>query len=102
MLLLLLLLLSTPPPLHSQPSYILMYNIFGVQRCKGICLRHKATRPNTGMRYLLGQKRCQVCQIFIINWQGWFYPCCGGRLRNKPRTGKFKQLILSINIKNNK
>ena len=70
-----------------------------MQRCKGTCLRHKATRPNTGMRYLLGQKRCQVCQIFIVNWQGLFCPCCGCRLRNKPRNGKFKQLTLSNNIK---
>ena len=101
MLLLLLLLLSTHhhPP---QSSYILMYNIFDVQRCKGTCLRHKATRPNTGMRYLLGQKRCTVCQIFIVNWQGLFCPCCGCRLRNKPRIGKFKQLTSSNNIKNNK
>ena len=81
-----------------------MYNIFGVgQLCKGLCSRHKATRPNTGNRYLIGQKRCQVCQVFIY-WQGLFCPCCGGRLRNKPRTGKFKQLLtlLSTNIKHNK
>jgi hypothetical protein len=57
--------------------------------CKGICSRHKAMRPNAGNRYLIGQKRCQVCQIFI-NWQGVWYPCCGYRLRHKPRNGKFK------------
>jgi hypothetical protein len=55
-------------------------------------------RPSTGMRYLIGQKRCQVCQIFI-NWQGFFCPCCGYRLRTKPRNKKYK-LTLS-NIKNN-
>ena len=72
-----------------------MYNIYDVsQRCKGICLRHKATRPSTGMRYLIGQKRCQVCQIFIINWQGLFCPCCGGRLRGKPRNSKCKQKMM--------
>jgi hypothetical protein len=70
------------------------------QRCKGMCLRHKATRPNTGNRYLEGQKRCQVCQIFIINWQGLFCPCCGGRLRNKPRNSKFKLALRSNNIIN--
>ena len=67
--------------------------------CKGICSRHKAMRPSTGMRYLIGQKRCQVCQIFIT-WQGFFCPCCGYRLRTKPRNKKYK-LTLS-NIKNKK
>ncbi len=37
--------------------------------CRGICTRQKAIRPKTGMRYLIGQKRCQDCQIFI-HWQG--------------------------------
>ena len=57
--------------------------------CKGICSRHKAIRPKTGQRYLIGQKRCQVCQLFI-NWQGTFCPCCGYRLRSRPRNRKFK------------
>ena len=69
--------------------------------CKGICSRHKAMRPSTGMRYSIGQKHCNVCQIFI-NWQGFFCPCCGYRLRNKPRNKKKYRytLILSNNIKN--
>ena len=57
--------------------------------CKGICLRHKAIRPKTGQRYLIGKKLCQVCQLFI-NWQGIFCPCCGYRLRSRPRNRKFK------------
>ena len=70
--------------------------------CKGICIRHKAMRPSTGKRYFIGQKRCQGCQIFI-NWQGFFCPCWGCRLRNKPRNKKYKYyLILSNNIKNKK
>ena len=68
--------------------------------CKGICQRHKALKPNRGGRYIVGQKRCQVCQIYI-NWNGLFCPCCGYRLRTKPRNRKFK-LTLSNNIKNNK
>ncbi len=56
-------------------------------------------RPSTGNRYLIGQKRCQTCQIFI-NWQGLCCPCCGYRLRTKPRNKKYK-LALSKNIKNN-
>ena len=67
--------------------------------CRGICSRHKAMRPSTGKRYLIGQKRCQVCQIFI-NWPGFFCPCCGYRLRNKPRNKKYRyNLILSNNIR---
>ena len=68
--------------------------------CRGICSLHKAMRPSTGKRYLIGQKRCQVCQIFI-NWPGFFCPCCGYRLRNKPRNKKYRyDLILSNNIRN--
>ena len=70
--------------------------------CKGICSSHRAMRPSTGRRYLIGQRRCQVCQIFI-NWEGFFCPCCGCRLRNKPRNKKYKyKLILNNNIIKNK
>jgi rRNA maturation endonuclease Nob1 len=58
--------------------------------CKGICQHHKAIKPkNGGGRYISGQKRCQVCQVYI-NWKGDFCPCCGYRLRTKPRNRKFK------------
>ena len=67
--------------------------------CKGICQRHKALKPNRGGRYLAGQKRCQVCQIYI-NWNGLFCPCCGYRLRTKPRNRIFKLKLISKN--NNK
>lgn len=40
-------------------------------------------------RYSKGQKRCQVCEIFI-NHEGKFCPCCGCRLRAKPRNKKYK------------
>ena len=62
--------------------------------CKGICTRHKAIRPKTGMRYLTGQKRCQGCQIFI-HWQGTWCPCCGYRLRIKPRNKTFKLIFVN-------
>ena len=70
--------------------------------CKGVCSRHKAMRPSTGKRYLTGQKRCQVCQVFI-NWPWFFCPCCGYRLRIKPRNKKYRyNLILNYNLKNKK
>ena len=63
--------------------------------CKGICSRHRAMRPSTGKRYLIGQKRCQVCQIFI-NWQSFWCPCCGYRLRTKPRIKKHTEQLIPI------
>ena len=38
-----------------------------IMTCKGIRIRHKAIRPieSNGNRYSTGQKRCQVCEIFI-------------------------------------
>ena len=57
--------------------------------CKGICLRYKATKPTGVGRYSTGQKRCQICTIFL-NWDGLWCPCCGSRLRTKPRNVRFK------------
>jgi hypothetical protein len=57
--------------------------------CKGICVRHKANKPIGEGRYATGQKRCQVCEIFL-NWNGLWCPCCGYRLRTRPRNLKFK------------
>jgi predicted amidophosphoribosyltransferase len=47
--------------------------------CKGICTRHKA--PG---RYTRGQKRCGHCNLFI-KWDGVWCPCCGYKLRSRPR-----------------
>ena len=52
--------------------------------CKEICIRHR-----TSYRYATGNKRCQVCEIFI-KWDAIFCPCCGYRLRNGPRLFKHK------------
>jgi hypothetical protein len=57
--------------------------------CRGICIRHKASKPNDSGRYATGQKRCQICEIFI-KWDGVWCPCCGYRLRNGPRGFKYK------------
>jgi len=57
--------------------------------CNEICKRYKAIgRPSDG-RYKSGQKRCQVCVIYI-QWDGLYCPCCNNRLRSKPRNRKFK------------
>jgi len=40
-------------------------------------------------RYSTGQKRCQICETFL-KWDGIWCPCCGYRLRTRPRNPKFK------------
>lgn len=57
--------------------------------CKGICTRYKAPKPVKMGRYAAGQKRCQICEIFI-SVDGLWCPCCGYRLRGKPRSSKYK------------
>jgi hypothetical protein len=53
-------------------------------------MRHKAS-----CRYATGNKRCQICEIFI-KWDGLWCPCCGYRLRNGPRLFKHKAKLRSI------
>jgi len=62
--------------------------------CKEICLRYKAKKPQSSSRYIFGQKRCQICSIFI-NWEGVFCPCCGYKLRIKPRKTQNKMKLNS-------
>jgi hypothetical protein len=57
--------------------------------CKGICIRHKASGPISSGRYATGQKRCQICEMYV-KWDGIFCPCCGCRLRIGPRLFKDK------------
>src|SRR5918911_1179608 len=64
-------------------------NVDSDMTCKGICIRHKAQKPVGSGRYASGQKRCQICEIFI-KWDGLWCPCCGYRLRTKPRNLKYK------------
>ena len=66
--------------------------------CKGICVRHKALKPVGIGRYSIGQKRCQICETFLI-WDGLTCPCCGYKLRTTPRNlGRKGHRKISINI----
>ena len=67
--------------------------------CKGICTRYKAQKPVGTGRYASGQKRCQICEIFI-KWEGLWCPCCGYRLRTKPRNLKYKDVKFPISEAN--
>jgi hypothetical protein len=75
--------------------------------CKGICMRHKAQKPVGMGRYAAGQRRCQICQMFI-KWEGLWCPCCGYRLRTKPRNLKYRvklrqrSLMLQLERESNK
>lgn len=60
--------------------------------CKGICDRYKAQKPTTGGRYASGQKRCQMCEIYI-KWEGLWCPCCCYKLRSKPRNRIYKEKL---------
>jgi hypothetical protein len=60
--------------------------------CKDICIRHKVQKPVGSGRYAIGQKRCQICEIFL-KWDGLWCPCCGYRLRTKPRNLKYKSKL---------
>ena len=64
--------------------------------CKGICNRLKATKPIVGGRYIIGQKRCQPCTCFFLT-DSLFCPCCNQRLRNKPRSKKYKEKLREKN-----
>jgi len=55
--------------------------------CKGICIRHK----DSG-RYGAGNKRCHQCTLFI-KWDGILCPCCGYKLRTRPRVSKYKEKL---------
>jgi hypothetical protein len=66
--------------------------------CKGICIRHRAPSPVGSGRYFSGQKRCQVCNIFIV-WEELWCPCCGFRLRTKPHNSSGKQTLTRIRIR---
>jgi len=64
--------------------------------CKNICVRYKAVGLVSDGRYANGQKRCIVCGIYI-KWSGLWCPCCGCKLRSKPRSSKLKIKLEEFN-----
>jgi len=63
--------------------------------CKGVCERLKAQKPLKVSRYLVGQKRCQTCSVYL-EWEGVWCPCCSYRLRTRPRAKQFKKDVKRI------
>jgi DNA-directed RNA polymerase subunit RPC12/RpoP len=60
--------------------------------CKGMCTKYKTPRVTGSGHYSNGHKRCQICEIFIKHDSLWC-PCCGYRLRTKPRNPRYKQIL---------
>jgi hypothetical protein len=65
--------------------------------CKGVCHRYKTKGNVNGLRYANGQKRCNICEIFV-NWDGLWCPCCGMHLRTRPKISRYRQkCIIQVN-----
>jgi rRNA maturation endonuclease Nob1 len=61
--------------------------------CKGTCIRYKVKKPVKKSAYLIaGVKRCNHCSLFI-KWEGLFCPCCGYRIRAKPRASRYRAKV---------
>jgi len=61
--------------------------------CKGICKKFKAEKQSSDKsRYELGQKRCNVCALFI-NYNDARCPCCRCKLRTNPRSTKLRRSL---------
>ena len=63
--------------------------------CRGLCDKMRGLKPKNGKRYASGQKRCQVCDLFVV-CDGLRCPCCNCMLRCKPRhhKSKFKESFM--------
>ena len=62
--------------------------------CKGTCEKYKVVRPcyTLGSKvghYIVGNKRCSVCDIFL-RWDGIKCPCCHTLLRVSSRNPRHK------------
>ncbi len=56
------------------------------KHCRKTCLQYKVRKTKLGQSFYAIQdtKYCSRCGEFI-KWQGYHCPCCGGRLRSRPR-----------------
>jgi hypothetical protein len=71
-----------------------------VNKCR-ICHHHKA-QERSGGKYANGQKRCQVCQIYM-KCDGLRCPCCKSKLRTKYVIPHLrKDLLMQKNIRDQK
>jgi len=54
--------------------------------CRGMCYEYKnLVVPRNGTYYYKWENaRCSICVIYV-KWDGIYCPCCGYRLRRRPR-----------------
>jgi len=55
--------------------------------CKGSCKKFESTfAPHRGITYYVNQENCycSICEIYL-NYKGSHCPCCGTRLRRRPK-----------------
>lgn len=65
--------------------------------CKNICKNYKVIyKEFVHLRYADGQKRCSICDTFLI----WDYnnkcPCCGHKLRIRPKNSRLRRQYNNI------
>jgi hypothetical protein len=69
--------------------------------CRDICKEYKFTRtdPSSKQIYLDGAKRCNSFCMLFIRYEGSFCPCCGMKLRTRPRNKHGKAMLQKIDSK---
>lgn len=71
--------------------------------CRGICYKYKTNRGANDSYYTPDnpdKKFCSVCECKML-WPDTNCPCCGHRMRTKPRNYKLHNKILKIHRKEN-
>ena len=64
--------------------------------CKGECrTTFKQSLGKTTFRYMEGQKRCGVCDVYF-RWAGSKCPCCSAVLHVRPRHSRGKEKYYEI------
>ena len=60
--------------------------------CRKECQKYIAINSDsTHTRYAIGQKRCGTCELFLTWDLDNNCPCCGHRLRTKPKNARLKR-----------
>ena len=79
--------------------------------CRSVCKEYRVKKPRGTSRYISGQGRCQICDIWIDHRGchlkdgspagkgsiGWFCNCCNYRVRQKPRNKIYKEKMGKYN-----
>jgi len=61
--------------------------------CIAACTKYRAKKVFGISRYIVGQKYCTLCDIFL-NWDGMYCTCCSRQLRTRPKMSKLKRKFL--------